>query len=77
MGVRTGDAHHRRTRDPGNRRRVLLTPTLSAIVGAIAYFRPTGDALTKALSGYDSADTAVIAGFLERLVRSMRSGPPV
>lgn len=69
--------HIDRMRDPEDRRRVLITPSLTAVVGAIAYFQPMGDAVTAALSGYDVTDTAVIAGFLERLVCSMRVMSPV
>ena len=68
--------HIDRERDPDDRRRVILTPTPSAIAGAIAYFQPMGDAVTAALFGCDSTDTAVIAGFLERLVRSINTAPP-
>lgn len=68
--------HIDRDRDPADRRRVILTPTPSAILGAIAFFQPMGDAVTAALAGCDSEDTAVIAGFLERLVRSMSTAPP-
>lgn len=68
--------HIDRDRDPADRRRVILTPTPSAILGAIAFFQPMGDAVTAALAGCDSEDTAVIAGFLERLVRSMSAAPP-
>lgn len=67
--------HIERSRDPHDGRRVILTPTPSAILSAIAYFQPMGDAVTAALSGYDPTDTAVIAGFLERLVRSMSAVP--
>jgi len=68
--------HIDRERDPDDRRRVILTPTFSAVAGAIAYFQPMGDAVTAALFGCDSTDTAVIAGFLERLVRSINTAPP-
>lgn len=67
--------HIERSRDPDDRRRVILTPTRSAIMGAVACFQPMGDAVTDALAGCDGPDTAVIAGFLERLVRSMHAPP--
>ena len=67
--------HVVRHRDPEDRRRVLLSPSLSAVVSAIAYFQPMGDAVTQALEGCGGEDTQVIAGFLERLVNSMRVMP--
>ncbi len=68
--------HIERSRSTEDRRCVILTPTPSAVLSAIEYFQPMGDAVTAALSGYDSADAAVIARFLERLVRSMGTAPP-
>lgn len=68
--------HIERTRDPEDRRRVLLTPSQSAIIGAVAYFQPMGDAASAALDGFGEEDIDVIADFLGRLVRHMRAIPP-
>ncbi len=68
--------HIERSRSTEDRRCVILTPTPSAVLSAIEYFQPMGDAVTAALCGCDSADAAVIARFLERLVRSMGTAPP-
>lgn len=64
--------HIQRTRDPEDRRRVLLTASPSAVKGAVAYFRPMGEAVTAALDGSDDQEIAVIERFLERLVERMR-----
>ena len=69
--------HIERKRDPEDRRRVLLTPSLPAVLSAIEYFQPMGDAVTAALDGCSGEDTNVIEGFLERLVHSMRVRPSV
>jgi DNA-binding MarR family transcriptional regulator len=63
--------HVTRARDPKDRRRILLTASSSAQQGAAAYFQPMGNAVTAALAECDEAETAVIAAFLERLVREM------
>ncbi|MHB8049620.1 MAG: MarR family transcriptional regulator [Coriobacteriia bacterium] len=68
--------HIERERDPEDRRRVLITPSITSVMSAIAYFQPMGEAVTASLAGCGGEETDVIAGFLERLVCSMRSLPP-
>jgi DNA-binding MarR family transcriptional regulator len=68
--------HIERTVDPADRRRVLLTASPAAARSAGAYFQPMGEAVTAALDGCGDEERQVIAGFLERLVRRMRSIPP-
>ena len=68
--------HIERTRDPEDGRRVLLTASPSALLGAVAYFQPMGDAVAAALEGCHDEDRGVIASFLERLVNNMRSIQP-
>jgi DNA-binding MarR family transcriptional regulator len=63
--------HVTRARDPKDRRRVLLTASPSAKRGAAAYFQPMGNAVTAALAECSEDETAVIATFLERLVKEM------
>jgi len=67
--------HLVRTRDPDDRRRVLLTPSPSALAGAVAYFQPMGDALTAALRGFSEEDRVVLDAFLSALVTEMRTIP--
>jgi DNA-binding MarR family transcriptional regulator len=69
--------HVTRSRDPEDRRRVLLTASASAQQGAVAYFKPMGDAVTAALVGCSEQELGVVAGFLERLVMHMRAIPPL
>lgn len=68
--------HIERVRDPQDRRRMLITPSITSVVSAIAYFQPMGEAVTSALAGRGGEDTDVIADFLSRLVCSMRGLPP-
>ncbi|MHB1136373.1 MAG: MarR family winged helix-turn-helix transcriptional regulator [Coriobacteriia bacterium] len=68
--------HIERERDPQDRRRVLITPSTTSVASAIAYFQPMGEAVTAALAACGGEETDVIAGFLERLVCSMRALPP-
>jgi DNA-binding MarR family transcriptional regulator len=64
-----------RTRDPEDRRRVLLSASPQAQRGAAAYFQPMGDAVTAALANCSEEDMGAIDSFLERLVREMRARP--
>ncbi len=65
--------HVTRTRDPEDRRRVLLNVSSSAQLGAVDYFQPMGDAVTAALSDCDAVETRAVIDFLDRLVSRMRS----
>jgi len=65
--------HIERARDPKDRRRVLLTASPSAQRGAVAYFRPMGDAVTEALVGCSEEEMGAVASFLERLLRHMHA----
>jgi DNA-binding MarR family transcriptional regulator len=53
-----------RTRDAGNRRRVLVTATEAARAVEAAVFRPVGQAGARALDRYDEEQLAVILDFL-------------
>lgn len=68
--------HIERERDPEDRRRVLITPSITSVVSAIAYFQPMGLAVSAGLAGCDVHDRQVIASFLQRLVCTMRTPPP-
>lgn len=68
--------HIKRTRDPADGRRVLLSASSTTQRGAVAYFQPMGDAVTRALEGCSEEEVGVIGSFLERLVRHMRVIPP-
>lgn len=60
--------HLKRTRDPEDRRRVLVTPSSSALRGAVEYFEPLGEAVTTALADFNEEERQVIATFLQALV---------
>ncbi len=62
--------HVTRSRDPEDRRRVLLSASPSAQRGSVEYFKPMGDAVSAALAGCDETEAAAIAAFLGRLVRN-------
>lgn len=64
-----------RSRDPQDRRRVLVTASPSAQRSAVAYFQPMGDAVTAALDDRGEDEMAAIVAFLERLVREMHVVP--
>jgi len=66
-----------RTRDPDDRRRVLLTASPQARRGATAYFQPMGDAVTAALAESSCEEMDAVESFLERLVVHMRAIPPM
>lgn len=53
-----------RTRDPGNRRRVLVTPTDAARAAEAELFAPVGRAGAEALMRYDRERLTVIRDFL-------------
>ena len=65
----------RRSRDPEDRRRVLVTASPDALRQAVAYFQPMGDAVTAALVGCSEQEMSVVASFLEGLVQQMRAIP--
>lgn len=71
-----GGGHVTRSRDPKDRRRVLLTASPSAQRGAVEYFQPMGDAVAAALRGCSDEEMSVIARFLECLVRHMHASSP-
>lgn len=65
--------HVTRSRDPEDRRRVLLSVSPAAQRSAIAYFQPMGDSVTAALRECDVTEVRAVTHFLERLVNQMRT----
>lgn len=65
-----------RERDPLDRRRVRLTASPSSCSEAADSFRAMGGAVRSALDGCSDGEVAIIASFLERLVRHMREVSP-
>lgn len=58
-----------RTRDPVNRRRVLITASDAARTAEAELFAPVGRAGAEALGGYDQDELAVILDFLRTSLR--------
>jgi DNA-binding MarR family transcriptional regulator len=56
--------HVRRERDPGDRRRILLSVTPSAKDLGQAYFGPLIDRLVTTMDGYDERDLSAVRRFL-------------
>jgi DNA-binding MarR family transcriptional regulator len=58
-----------RTRDPGNRRRVLVAATDAARAAEAEIFAPVGQAGARALQRYDAQQLTVILDFLHTALR--------
>ncbi|MFF2330355.1 MULTISPECIES: MarR family transcriptional regulator [unclassified Streptomyces] len=68
--------HLGRTRDPRDRRRVLLSVTPRAVELGRSFFAPLIDSTVAVLRGFDEGETAAVRSFLHTVHQAVTAPPP-